>query len=74
MPGAYIGIMTYAPSDEQKAHAKYDLLLADIELRLEQIHRTRQERHLAPWQVAFAGLTSGAAIFAAGAAFMKLFG
>lgn len=40
--------------------------------------RKRQEMRFAPWQVAFAGMTAGAALFAAGAAaggvFVKLFG
>jgi hypothetical protein len=30
--------------------------------------RKQQEMRLAPWQLAFAGMTAGAAIFAAGAA------
>jgi len=30
--------------------------------------RKRQEMRFAPWQVAFAGMTAGAALFAAGAA------
>jgi hypothetical protein len=36
--------------------------------------RKRQEIRLAPWQLALGGAASGAALFAAGAAFMKLFG
>jgi hypothetical protein len=34
----------------------------------------RQEIHWKPWQIAFAGMTAGAALFAAGAAFIKLLG
>lgn len=66
--------MTFTPSDEQKVRADWDLVLADLEHRHDQIRRTRQELRFAPWQLVFAGMTSGAAIFAAGAAFMKLFG
>jgi hypothetical protein len=56
----------------------------DLELNtLEQIAKIRQlltdtspkqqEYRFAPWQLASGGLTAGAAIFAAGAAFSKLF-
>jgi hypothetical protein len=34
--------------------------------------RKRQEIRLAPWQISFAMMTAGAAIFAAGAAFIKI--
>jgi hypothetical protein len=33
-----------------------------------------RDRQLAPWQVAFSGMTAGAALFAAGAAFMRFLG
>jgi hypothetical protein len=62
------------PSEEQKQPAKWDLLLADLEHRQEQIRNTRTDTRLKPWQVAFAGMTAGAALFAAGAAFIKLLG
>jgi len=62
------------PTEEQRQRAKWDLLLLDIEHRTEQLRATRQEIHLKPWQVGFTGMTAGAALFAAGAAFMKLFG
>jgi membrane protein YqaA with SNARE-associated domain len=55
--------------------------LADIDralARSAQAHadhdRKRQEIRYAPWALVGSGLTSGAALFAAGAAFMKLFG
>lgn len=48
--------------------------LAHIDLMLVQHDRVRQEFRFAPWQIAFAGMTSGAALFAAGAAFVKLMG
>ena len=59
------------PTSEQQQRAKWDLLLADIEYRQEQLH---QARHYEPWRLAFAGMTAGAALFAAGAAFVKVFG
>jgi hypothetical protein len=70
-----------SPSEEQKQRAKWDLLLLDLEHRADQIRATRepirasrQDMWLNPWQVGFAGMTAGAALFAAGAAFMKLAG
>ncbi len=33
-----------------------------------------RDRQLAPWQVAISGMTAGAALFAAGAAFMRFLG
>ena len=36
--------------------------------------RLRQEIRYAPWLAIVSGMTAGAALFAAGAAFMKLFG
>jgi hypothetical protein len=51
--------MTDADLREKLVHI--DLMLADHD-------RKRQEIRLAPWQIAFAGMTAGAALFAAGAA------
>jgi membrane protein YqaA with SNARE-associated domain len=55
--------------------------LADIDRALAQStqahadhDRKRQEIRYAPWALVLSGLTGGAALFAAGAAFMKLFG
>lgn len=52
--------------------------LAHIDQMLADHDRKRQEIRYAPWvlllPVAVAMLTAGAALFAAGAAFMKLFG
>jgi hypothetical protein len=48
--------------------------LAHIDLMLADHDRKRQEIRLAPWQVAFLGMTSGAALFAAGGAFVKIMG
>ena len=62
------------PSEQQKARAKWDLLLADIELRQEQLRVARPEIHWKPRQVAFACMTTGAALFGAGAAFVKVLG
>jgi hypothetical protein len=46
--------------------------LAHIDQMLADHDRKRQEIKLAPWQMMLAGMTSGAALFAAGAAFFKL--
>jgi hypothetical protein len=48
--------------------------LAHIDQMLADHDRKRQEIRLSPWQLALAGMTSGAALFAAGAAFMKIVG
>jgi hypothetical protein len=42
--------------------------LAHIDQMLADHDRKRQEMRLAPWQIAFAGMTAGAALFASGAA------
>ncbi len=47
--------------------ARIDNLLADTA-------KKQREYHLAPWQIAITMLGGGAAVFAAGAAFMKLVG
>ena len=52
--------------DLQEKLAHIDQMLADHD-------RKRQEIRLAPWALALSGMTAGAALFAAGAAFMKLF-
>jgi hypothetical protein len=48
--------------------------LAHIDQMLADHDRKRQEIRFAPWALALSGMTAGAALFAAGAAFMKLFG
>jgi hypothetical protein len=48
--------------------------LAHIDQMLADHDRKRQEIRLAPWALMIAGMTSGAAFFAAGAAFFKIFG
>ena len=48
--------------------------LAHIDQMLADHDRKRQEIRLAPWQLLIAGMTSGGALFAAGAAFYKIFG
>ncbi len=53
------------PTAEQLAHAKWDLLLADIELRLEQV---RQTKAYEPRRLVIQALTAAAAVFVAGAA------
>jgi hypothetical protein len=47
--------------------------LAHIDQLLADHDRKRQEIKLAPWQLAIAGMTAGAALFAAGAAAGGLF-
>jgi hypothetical protein len=63
------GIAT--PTPEQEQRAKWDQLLTDIESKQEQV---RQLKAYEPWKLAFSGMTAGAALFAAGAAFVKLAG
>ena len=46
--------------------------LAHIDQMLADHDRKRQETHFAPWQLALTGMGTGAAVFAAGAAFFKL--
>ena len=58
-------------TEEQKQRAKWDLLLADLEYRQEQLRRAKQYE---AWPLGFAGMTAGVALFAAGAAFIKLIG
>lgn len=53
--------------DVREKIAHIDLMLADHD-------RKRQEIRYHPIIILFSGLTSGAALFAAGAAFMKIFG
>jgi len=47
--------------------------LAHIDQMLADHDRKRQEIRFAPWALVLSGLTTGAAIFAAGAAFVKIF-
>ena len=49
--------------------AKWDLLLLDIEQRAEQV---RQLKSYEPWRLIFSGLTTGAALVAAGIALAVL--
>ncbi len=65
---------TPLPTEQQLQRAKWDLLLADIEYRQEQMRLARQDAWIKPWQVVFTALATGAGIFAAGAAFIKLVG
>jgi len=46
--------------------------LAHIDQMLADHDRKRQEIRLAPWTIAVSGMATGAALFAAGAAFFKL--
>ena len=62
---------TTLPTDEQKQRAKWDLLLADLEYRQEQL---RQSKQYEPLALGLCRMTAGAALFAAGAAFVKIIG
>jgi hypothetical protein len=53
--------------------AYIDALLADHD-RIRQQILFAPENRLAPWQLACVGMTTGAALFAAGGAFVKLLG
>lgn len=46
---------------------------AETERVFDERRRLQQEHQLAPWQLAFGGVTAGAALFAAAAAFTKYF-
>ena len=48
--------------------------LAHIDQMLADHDRKRREIRLAPWQLVMTGMAGGAALFAAGAAFIKLLG
>lgn len=57
---------TKAQADQLKQQLKIVQLYSDA-------LRKQQEVRFAPWQVAFAGMTAGAALFAAGIAFARVF-
>lgn len=57
--------LTPLPTEEQKARARWDLLLLDIEQRTEQV---RQLKRYEPWRLAAALLTASAAAGSAVAA------
>lgn len=56
----------------QERIVRIDQMLADIDRIFADRDRKRQEMKFAPWQIAFAGMTAGAALFAAGGVFVKL--
>ena len=71
---------TESPLNLREQLARIDHILADhqrifIDMRrIEADHdRKRQEIRMAPWALVLSGLATGAALFAAGAAFIKLF-
>jgi hypothetical protein len=47
-------------------------IIADIDQKRADTERKRQEVRLAPWSLVAGGAAAGAALFAAGAAFLKL--
>ena len=60
---------TTIPTSEQKQRAAWDLLLLDIEMRSEQL---RQLKTFEPRKLLLSGITTGAAVFGSGAAFLGL--
>lgn len=54
--------------------ARYDEIQANVELRLLDAARRRQEIAWAPWQIVLTVLGAGAAFAAAGGALVKLLG
>lgn len=60
------------PDPERDARIRQ--LLADALLKQLDSVKRFQDIRLAPWQMALGGMTAGAALFAAGAAFWKLLG
>ena len=61
------------PTPEELQHAKWNLILADQEYRLEQIKASRQEQYWKAWQVLIPAVTASGALLAAGFTFAKLF-
>ena len=62
-----------SPTPEELQHAKWNLIFADQEYRLEQIKASRQDQYWKAWQVFIPAVTASAALLAAGFAFAKLF-
>jgi hypothetical protein len=72
-PGRTEGNALLSDDTADKEHLLIRQIIADIDLKLADRDRRMQELRLAPWALALAGATAGAALFASGAAFMKLF-
>lgn len=62
-----IGQIRRAREESEKFVAEQKKLMAEA-MKLE------RDRMLAPWQIALSGMAAGAALFGAGAAFIKLIG
>ncbi|MBB4398769.1 hypothetical protein [Bradyrhizobium sp. ERR14] len=67
--------------DQQEQVARIERMQEETRKFVAEQHKLMAERGklsrdmvLAPWQIAVGGMTAGAALFGAGAAFMKLFG
>lgn len=60
--------------EERELLARIDQTLADLELKQEQIRQMKgfPTGTYEGWKLAFAGMTAGATLFAAGAAFITL--
>jgi hypothetical protein len=66
------------PIDAREQTVRIDKMLTEIHRNFAESDRRHQEMRHAPWQVAFASMTAGAALlaagFALGATIVKLFG
>ncbi len=60
--------------DQQEQVARIERMQEETRKFAAEQRKLSREATLAPWQVAIGGMTAGAALFGAGAAFMKLFG
>jgi hypothetical protein len=61
-------------ASEQLARARWDQLLADLEYRQDQMRLEAEQFRFKPWQVLCTGAAAGAALFAAGGAFVRVLG
>ena len=61
-------------SDDEERELKVSIMRADLANKNADTEYKRGLLRYEPWKVVLGGMTAGAALFAAGAAFMKLFG
>lgn len=65
---------TDVPLDMREQLTRIDKMQAELSKTLAEQVKVKQDTRLAPVALAFSGLAAGAALFAAGAAFVKVFG
>lgn len=65
---------TDVPLDMREQLTRIDKMQAELSKTLAEQVKVKQGTRLAPVALAFSGLPAGAALFAAGAAFVKVFG